>query len=74
MSEPTPRMIGQELLAMLGGRPGTFAVHFEGLGAERYLVVEVAPGRSVRVDNLPKAFCGIRIEYRRQTVGKPLAG
>jgi hypothetical protein len=74
MSDPTPRKIGQELLAALGGRPGTFSVHFEGLGAERCLVVEVAPGRLVRFDNLPKAIRGIRIEYRRQKVGKPMAG
>jgi hypothetical protein len=73
MSEATPRMIGQELLALLGGRPGTFSVHFEGLGPERYLVVEVAPGRSVHVEKLPKSISGIRIEYRRQKIGRPMA-
>lgn len=73
MSEATPRMIGQELLSLLGGRPGTFSVHFDSAGAERFLVVEVAPGRSVQIEKLPKSISGIRIEYRRQKVGRPMA-
>jgi hypothetical protein len=68
------RQIGHEVLALLGGAPGTFTVHVTYEGHEPVVVVEIARGRRVDIAALPKTLLGMKVVYRPQVGGNALAG